>query len=997
MPSLPQTPAHHPRARNVTVVLGPTNTGKTHLAVERMLGHETGMIGLPLRLLAREIYDKVVGKCGAHAVALITGEEKIVPSEPRYFVCTVEAMPSDIEVDFLAIDEIQLCADLDRGHIFTDRLLHRRGQMETMMLGAGTMRTLIEQLLPGAHFISRARFSKLSYSGQKKLTRLPPRSAIVCFSADNVYATAELIRRQRGGAAVVMGALSPRTRNAQVALYQSGDVDFVVATDAIGMGLNMDIDHVAFAATRKFDGNMFRGLTPAELAQIAGRAGRHMNDGTFGVTGEAEPFEPEVIEQLETHQFEPVRMLQWRNRHLDFDSVDGLIASLNKTPSMPGLTRALRADDMAALEFLSRDPEIRDLAGSEAAMHALWDACQIPDYRNITGGDHATLIGRVFRFLRSDAGTIPDDWFGQQISYADRTDGDIDTLSNRIAHIRTWTFIANKSNWLSDPAEWQQRTRSIEDKLSDALHERLAQRFIDRRTSVLMKRMREKEKLMASVSDEGDITVEGEFVGHLKGFHFVPDTTADGAHGRTLKAASLKAVAAQIAAKAQRFGQAKDEALDFTLEGAIVWEDVRIAKLVAGDHILKPRIQLIADDQLTGTDRQNVQARIEKWFADRLSTHLEPLLTLQRAEDVDGMARGLAFRLVENLGVLVRDDVAEDVRALDQPTRGTLRKYGIRFGAYHIFMPLLLKPAATRLKLVLWGLVEENQGRLELAKLPEPPQQGLTSAATDTSTPDGYYRVVGFRACGPRVVRIDMLERLSDLIRPLVFWKASDAEQARPPGSVAGGGFLVLPDMMSLVGCSGDEFSAILRSLGFRMEQRKAPAAAPETAPAETADTAPADTASAETAETAPEAADPETPAPETPAPEPAAPEGAAPDSAAPETAAEESTPAPEAAAGDPTDAKTDAGDAEAKATPAHIEVWWPRKARRPGRPPRKPGEAAGGKGKDRQARKGRPPKKPDNRGKKPPKRPPEPPTDSPFAALSALKASLEKKQRTGS
>ncbi|MGI9413753.1 MAG: helicase-related protein [Hyphomicrobiales bacterium] len=975
MPTLPQTPAHHPRARNVTVVLGPTNTGKTHLAVERMLSHDTGMIGLPLRLLAREIYDKVVDKCGAHAAALITGEEKIVPAEPRYFICTVEAMPSDIDVDFLAIDEVQLSADLERGHIFTDRLLHRRGQTETMMLGAGTMRTLIERLLPGAHFISRARFSRLTYSGQKKITRLPPRSAIVCFSADNVYATAELIRRQRGGAAVVMGALSPRTRNAQVALYQSGDVDFLVATDAIGMGLNMDIDHVAFAATRKFDGHMFRGLTPAELAQVAGRAGRHMNDGTFGVTGEAEPFEPDVIEQLENHQFEPVRMLQWRNRHLDFDSVDGLIQSLNKPPSMNGLTRSLRADDMAALEFLSRDPEIRELTGTSDAVHMLWDVCQIPDYRNITGGDHATLIGRVFRFLSSGAGTIPDDWFGRQISYAEHTDGDIDTLSNRIAHIRTWTYIANKSGWLNDPAAWQQRTRLIEDKLSDALHERLAQRFIDRRTSVLMKRMREKERLMASVSDDGDITVEGEFVGHLKGFHFIPDTSADGAHGRALRAASLKAVAAQIAAKAQRFVQAPDDTLDFTLEGGITWEGVRIARLVSGDHILKPRVQLIADDQLTGTDRQNVQARIEKWLADRLSTHLEPLLALQHAEDVDGMARGLAFQLVENLGVLVRDDVAEDVRALDQPTRATLRKYGIRFGAYHIFMPLLLKPAATRLKLLLWGLAEESQGRLELANLPEPPQQGLTSAATDASVPEGYYRVVGFRACGPRVVRIDMLERLSDLVRPLVFWKPSETETTRPPGSVEGGGFLVLPDMMSLVGCSGDEFSAILRSLGFRMEQRKI--AAPDAEAAVGA---------------APEAS------PEPPAPDEAAAPAAAADAPAqmpaPDTDAAATPDMPAATADAPASAGTGGEAAEEAGPPDHIEVWWPRKAKRQGRPPRKTGQGAAGKGKER---KGRPPKKPDNRSKKPPKRPPEPPADSPFAALGALKASLEKKQRTGS
>ena len=954
----------HPRARNVTVVLGPTNTGKTHLAVERMLAHETGMIGLPLRLLAREIYDKVVERSGAHCVALITGEEKIVPSEPRYFVCTVEAMPTDVKVDFLAIDEIQLAADLERGHFFTDRLLHRRGATETMLLGAGTMRTLAEQLLPGAHFVSRARFSKLSYAGQKKITRLPPRSAIVCFSADKVYAVAELIRRQRGGAAVVMGALSPRTRNAQVELYQSGDVDFLVATDAIGMGLNMEVDHVAFASTRKFDGQLYRALSPAELAQIAGRAGRHMNDGTFGVTGEAEPFEADIVDQLESHQFEPVRVLQWRNRNLDFSSVEALSQSLNAAPNMPGLTRVMRADDMAALELLSRDPEIAREAGSENGVHALWDVCQIPDYRNITGGDHAALLGKVFRYLRTGTGTIPTDWLARQVSYADRADGDIDTLSNRIAHIRTWTYIANRSDWLDHPAEWQQRTKSVEDKLSDALHERLTQRFIDRRTSVLMKRMREKERLMAAVTDEGEISVEGEFVGRLKGFHFVPDSTSDSGEGRTVRSASMKAVAAEISAKAKRFVKVPDTDLEYAQSGAVLWEGTRIAQLSAGEDILKPRIGVVADDQLTGADRDAVQERLDRWLANLLLAHLEPLQALAQAQDIDGLARGVAFRLVEALGALPREDIADDVKALDQPMRATLRKYGVRFGAFSVYLPVLLKPAATRLKLILWALQRQAADGFDLDTLPEPPQQGLTSAQRDQTAPDGYYRVVGFRECGDRVVRIDMLERLSDLIRPLVFWKPDKPEDVRPQGSVEGGGFTVVPDMMSLVGCSGDEFSAILRTLGFQCERRKIASVGPTANPQEQAgDAGPA-------AQAPPDPAD-------VPEPQAAAPAGSEPGGEATE---------PLSAA--------PAGDGDEPAAPDHIEVWRPKKSRRKTPGARRKRDAAGAAhGRESTGVSKKPKRRPHKKPRGP--KPSAPPADSPFAALSALKASLEEKQRT--
>ena len=519
------------RIRHVTAVLGPTNTGKTHLAIERMLGHNTGLIGLPLRLLAREVYDRVVAKAGVANVALITGEEKIKPDNARYWVCTVEAMPRDIDVDFLAIDEIQLAADPERGHVFTDRLLNARGKLETLMLGAGTMRDCIADLIPGANFISRPRLSKLSYAGEKKITRLPPRSAVVAFSAAEVYELAELIRRQRGGAAVVIGALSPRTRNAQVALFQNGDVDFLVATDAIGMGLNLNVDHVALAATRKFDGQVNRDLTPAELAQIAGRAGRHMNDGTFGVTNGVEALTPDMIERLENHTFDPIKTLQWRARDLDFNSLAGLRESLRRLPREEGLQRARAAADVTALETLSEDPDIARLASNREAIIQLWDACQVPDYRKISAQNHAELVSDIYRHLRGPGRKIPEDWMNEQIAFAAHAEGDIDTLSTRLAHIRTWTFVSNRTEWLADPQAWQERTREIEDKLSDALHECLTQRFVDKRTSALVKGLRDKDEMAAEIGEDGAIKVENHYVGRLKGFLFIPETQAEDLQG----------------------------------------------------------------------------------------------------------------------------------------------------------------------------------------------------------------------------------------------------------------------------------------------------------------------------------------------------------------------------------------------------------------------------------------------------------------------------------
>ena len=818
-----------PPVRNVTAVLGPTNTGKTHLAVERMLAHGGGMIGLPLRLLAREIYDRVRRRTGDAAVALITGEEKIIPASPRYWVSTVEAMPADIDVPFLAIDEVQLCADFERGHIFTDRVLHRRGREETMLLGAATMRPILERLLPGTSFVSRPRFSRLTYAGHKKITRLPGRSAIVAFSAETVYAVAELIRRQRGGAAVVLGALSPRTRNAQVALYQSGDVDYIVATDAIGMGLNMDVDHVAFAATRKFDGFQYRALNPGELGQVAGRAGRFLNDGTFGMTADTDAFDAETVERLENHRFDSVRVLQWRNRDLDFVSLGRLRSSLAAAPVVDGLTRAQSDHDVVALEAMARDSGIADLAASPEDVARLWEVCQIPDYRNISNSEHANLVARVFQFLQVGRGFIDEDWFARQLKHCDRSEGDLDTLSNRIAHVRTWTFIANRADWLEAPIYWQSAAREIEDKLSDALHERLTQRFIDRRTSILMKRLAGKEELMSSVEDDGALRVEGEYVGRIKGFHFVPDGVAEGTEARTLKAAALQAVAAEIAARAKAVAVSADPDLKLARDGQIVWNHATIGGIEAGSALLKPRAVVSAGDQLAGTDREEVQARLQKFLDRHIAATLEPLIKLEEAEGLDGIARGVAFRLVENFGVLPREQVAEEVKSLSHDDRARLRGFGTRFGAFHLFVPVLLKPAATEMRLLLWALQLQKDGKLDLANLAQPPGQGLTSAVFDRATPRGFYGICGYRICGNRVVRIDMLERLADLVRDRVFWRPRIPDEPRPAGSAEGGGFTIVADMMSLVGCSGEEFEGILRSLGFRMQKKKVkrPVAAP--------------------------------------------------------------------------------------------------------------------------------------------------------------------------
>jgi len=811
------------RQGRIAAVLGPTNTGKTHYAIERMLAHRTGIIGLPLRLLAREVYDRIVAMRGPRVVALVTGEERIVPPGAQYWVCTVEAMPPGMGCDFLAVDEIQLCADPDRGHVFTERLLSARGQHETLFLGSDTMRSAIAALVPGVQFLRRDRFSELSYTGSKKISRMVPRSAVVGFSVENVYAIAELLRRQRGGAAVVMGALSPRTRNAQVELYQNGDVDFLVATDAIGMGLNLDISHVAFSGLRKFDGRKMRMLAPNELAQIAGRAGRYTEPGTFGVTGEAPPLDDEVAAAITGHSFRPVKKLHWRNARLEFGTVERLVASLEAPTSDEWLTRAREADDLMALKAIAALPEMAGRLSRPGDVKLLWDICCIPDFRGISHVEHATLLARIFGFLQ-DLNRVPDDWLAQQVNRLDRTDGDIDTLSKRLAYIRTWTYVAQRKNWVDDETHWRGATRAVEDRLSDALHERLTQRFVDRRTSVLLRRLKQKEGLVADVNDKGEVTVEGEFVGRLEGFRFRQDASASPEEAKTLRQAAVAALAPELHLRADRFYNAPDTEFDFTEQGGLMWGDQAIGKLVKGSEPLKPVAEAFVDDEAGPEVIQKVQRRLQHFIDRKIATLFEPLLAMGRDEAITGLARGFAFQLVEALGILPRGPVAEDVKALDQEARGLLRKHGVRFGQFTIFQQLLLKPAPTRLRLVLWGLANGHD------EFQESPPPGLVTIPAVEGAAQAFYTNAGYRLAGSRAIRIDMLERLADMLRQ---------QDTR-------GGFEATADMLSITGMTLEQFADLMTGLGYAAEKGErvkvkaasddpdAPAEVPGDAPGET-------------------------------------------------------------------------------------------------------------------------------------------------------------------
>ncbi|PWC32557.1 helicase-related protein [Azospirillum sp. TSO35-2] len=789
------------RGGRVVAVLGPTNTGKTYLAIERMLGHRSGMIGFPLRLLARENYDRIVSIKGRNAVALVTGEEKILPPNPAYWVCTVESMPLDRAVDFLAVDEIQLCADPERGHIFTDRLLNARGLVETMFLGSDSMLPMIRRLVPKAEFVSRPRFSQLTYAGHKKLTRLPPRSAVVAFSATDVYAIAELIRRQRGGTAVVLGALSPRTRNAQVGLYQAGEVDYLVATDAIGMGLNMDVDHVAFARIVKFDGFAPRRLRPAEVAQIAGRAGRHMRDGTFGTTDEVGELDADLVSRVENHEFETVKALSWRNSDLRFDTPGFLLKSLEERAPIAELSRVREADDHLALQALVRDPEIMDLAKGRDAVRLLWEVCQVPDFRKVLSDAHTKLLAQIFRGLRGPMRRLDDDWVAKQIARLDRTEGDIDALVARIAHIRTWTYISNRPVWLKDPLHWQERTRAIEDRLSDALHERLTQRFIDRRSATLSRTLKDGRALLGGVRADGEVVVEGHVVGRLEGFRFVPDAPDRSDEAKSLLTAARRALRDELAKRLRAFEAEPDDVFALGPDGVLSADGLPVARLAAGPSVLTPLVVPFDEGMLDQAQRERVRARLDRWLKDHIAARLKPLFALSGADGLSGglsgAGRGLAFQLVEGLGVLPRAPVAAMVERLEREDRKALTRLGVRLGVSHLYLTALAKPAAVSLRALLWAVAKGHP-----LPVPVPPPGRVSVEAlpvTDGGAPPAFWEAIGYPVAGGRALRVDMLDRLETEL-------LTTSKAGTPIREVALG---------QRVGLSAEELGAVLAGLGY--------------------------------------------------------------------------------------------------------------------------------------------------------------------------------------
>ncbi|WP_315760227.1 helicase-related protein [Sphingomonas sp. Y38-1Y] len=787
----------------VTAVLGPTNTGKTHLAVERMMGHASGIMGFPLRLLAREVYDRVVKVKGEHQVALVTGEERIVPPQARWFLCTVESMPLltdarakapgalEREAAFVGIDEAQLGADPERGHVFTDRLLHARGYAETMILGSNSLRPMLAGLVPDAEVIGRPRFSTLSYAGARKLSRLPKRSAIVAFSAEEVYAVAEAIRRMRGGAAVVMGALSPRTRNAQVAMFQAGEVDYLVATDAIGMGLNMDVAHVAFAGLHKFDGHRRRRLTVAEMAQIAGRAGRHQRDGTFGALVDEGPgaFTPEEVLAIEGHKVPPLSHLYWREGTPDFASIEALVASLERRPSHELLRAAPEAVDLAVLKKLVEEDWVRQRARHPMIVRRLWAACGLPDFRKLGVDPHARFVGRVFKHLSEGRGHLPHQWFADEIARLDRLDGDVETLAGRIAAARSWAYIAHRSDWLEDPAHWAGRTRELEERLSDALHASLTQRFVDKRTTVLLRQIGAGAgHLPVVIGDQGEVMVEEHELGRIDGFRFRVAPEARAADKRLLLSAAEKRLAGEFARRGTALVDAEDAALSLGEGATIRWGDHVVARLVPGPVLTRP--QVVLDRALDCLDlalRDKVRARVERWIEGQVARHVPALVALDRASRdpaAPGPLRAFVAALSDAGGLAPREALAASIDLLDPGLRRWLRRAGIVLGTLDVFDPRLLKPEPTRWRDALAAARGRNPAE------PAPP------GATVLPRP-----APGFRRVGGQFVRVDLVERIARA--------AHDAREGRKP-------FVPDPALATSIGLSPETFARLMAMLGFR-------------------------------------------------------------------------------------------------------------------------------------------------------------------------------------
>ncbi|WP_085907531.1 helicase-related protein [Kiloniella majae] len=758
----------------ITAVLGPTNTGKTYLAMERMLAYSSGMIGFPLRLLARENYDKAVAIKGAAKCALVTGEEKILPKGARYFFCTVESMPVDKLVEFLAVDEIQLAADEERGHIFTDRLLNARGTAETMFMGSNTIAPILKKLVRDIEFIERPRFSNLSFSGNKKIIRLPPRSAVVAFSATDVYQLAETIRQHRGGTAVVLGALSPRTRNAQVELFENGDVDYLVATDAIGMGLNLDVNHVAFSRMEKFDGRISRYLYASEIGQIAGRAGRHTRDGTFGTTNNVGPLDEDLIARVENHDYDPLRVIYWRNNDLNYRSPEQLIKSLERRAEDKILSRVRDAEDHQALMALAQESTVQDSATNSAKVKLLWEVCQVPDFRKILTDQHIRLLSQIYHYLIGNHGVLPEDWIATQIKRIDRIDGDIDTLVARISHIRTWTYISHRSDWIRDNEHWQGVSRAIEDRLSDALHERLTQRFVDRRAAKLVRSLQAGENIVSAVKANGDVIVEGELLGRIVGFSFVLDESLQGSDIKPGLTAARKTLLSEMPTRVSVLEEDNDGSFLLNDTGELTWRGIPVGKLIKGESSLSPAVDVYSTEFIDSPMREKIRLRLVGWLERHLRAQLKPLFYLSDAK-LDGTARGIAFQVIEGLGLVPRYLLRDQINGLSKADRKALADLGLRLGRESVFLPNLNRPRPSRIRALLWAAWNE-------VSVPELPDFESKYFTPSDAQKDIFCASVGYRHLSNRkgrelVLRADILERISHEAYKLLRLSKDDGEK----------------------------------------------------------------------------------------------------------------------------------------------------------------------------------------------------------------------------
>ena len=780
----------------ITAVLGPTNTGKTHLAIETMLSFDSGMIGFPLRLLAREVYDNVIKKTSKDKVALITGEEKIIPPNAKYFLCTVESMPIDKYLDFVGVDEIQMCADHERGHIFTDRLLNIRGNKLTMLMGSNTIKDIILKLDDDIEFINRNRLSKLSYAGHKKISRINRKTAIIAFSSEEVYAIAELVRRQKGGAAIVMGSLSPKTRNAQVELYQSGDVDFLIATDAIGMGINMDLDHVYFSNLKKFDGKKLRKLNLSEIGQIAGRAGRYLNDGNFGITGQCKEITAEEVDLLENHKFEKIQSLFWRNSNLNFDNPFKLIKSLDEKPHKSWLRKINECEDEKALKFFLRDKSLEKIDFNKEKLNLLWECCQIPDFVKKTYGNHYQVIGSVFKYLSSKKGKITDEYMRLQLMKLDKLEGNVDSLSNRIANVRTWSYVSNKNNWVENQNYWIEKTKLLEDKLSDRLHEELTKTFIDKRASVLARGLKQEMDFKTEIMEDDKVIIDEQFIGNLKGLRFELDLKAGALETdiKSLKKAARQTVGPELKKRIQLI--IDTGLIEIKDDFKIYWKNFPIAKLIEGKDYLNPDLFLIVDDILEATDKQKLYEFIESWIKEKINIILKSLIDLKNLKEKNSSIKALAYQLYENNGVLKREKVAEYLKKLGQDERKILRDLGVKFGRYHVFLFRLLKPEAVSLRTLLWKNFHQKYFDLK------PPTFGLNFLDNKNIKNKNFMLLCGFENFGNYFVRIDILERL------FVQIINSDPEKNKE--------IKLVPEMLNLLGCSKENFKKLIEKMNYK-------------------------------------------------------------------------------------------------------------------------------------------------------------------------------------